>query len=81
MHNRAEHLLRLLLLLNVNMRKRHAGAQDAVLMEIVGQRVKYRFAVMPASAHQRHFAGKINALFDNAIAVARLRQLRGIPGA
>ncbi|MNP69211.1 hypothetical protein D3C76_1652810 [compost metagenome] len=75
MHDRREHILGLRLLRGVRLREHHAGAQNAVLMKIVGQRIKHRAAVMGARANQRHFAAKIDALLDDTFAVAVVRQL------
>ena len=44
--DRRQHLLGLLLQRRVGLRQRHAGAQDAVFMQVVGQRVEYRTAVV-----------------------------------
>jgi phosphoribosylaminoimidazole carboxylase (NCAIR synthetase) len=38
-----------------NSGQRHAGAQNAVLMQIVRQRIEHRAAIMAARADQRHF--------------------------
>ncbi len=74
-HNRAQHRFGLLLLRGVRLWEGHAGAQNAVLMQVVGQRIKDRAAVMRARADQRHLAGKVNALLDDALAVTFSGQL------
>ena len=61
---------------DVGLRQRYAGAQNAVLMQVVGERIKDSFAIVTARTDQRHFAGKIDALFNDAFAVAVFRQCR-----
>ena len=50
-------------------------------MQVAGQRVEDGATVMSAGAHQRHFAGEVNPLLDDALAVVILRELRGFVSA
>ncbi len=43
-------------------------------MQVMGQRVEHACALRAARAHQRNLAGKVDALFDDAFAVALGRQ-------
>ena len=68
-HDRRQHAFRLLLLADIGLREGDAGAQNTVLMQVAGQRVEDGAAVMGAGTHQRHFAGEVNPLLDDALAV------------
>ncbi len=81
MHDRAEHRFRLLLLCGISLWKGNAGAQNAVLMQVVRQRIKHRAAIVPARAHQRDFTAEVNTLLNDALAVALIRQRCGFVGA
>ena len=77
-HDGREHLFRLRLLVGIGVREGDAGAQNAVLMQVMRQRIKHRVAVMPARANQRDFTAEVNALLNDALAVAIIRQLGGV---
>ncbi len=68
-HDRRQHTFRLLLLADIGLREGDAGAQNTVLMQVAGQRVEDGAAIMGAGTHQRHFAGEVNPLLDDALAV------------
>ena len=70
MHDGREHIFRLRLLVSIGVREGDAGAQNAVLMQVMRQRIKDGMPVLPARANQRHFAREVYALLDNTFAVA-----------
>ncbi len=77
-HDGGEHLFRLRLLVGIGLRENDAGAQNAVLMQVMRQGVEHRAAIVPACAHQRHFPAEVNALLNDALAVAVVRQFGGV---
>ena len=76
-HDRRQHAFGLRLLARIGLREGDAGAQNAVLVQVAGQRIKHRAAVAAAGTNQRHFAGEINPLLDDTLAVIIIRQLCG----
>jgi glycerol uptake facilitator-like aquaporin len=76
-----QHAFRLRLLPGMGQREGHAGTQNAVLMQVVGQRVENGSAIMAPGAHQRDFTAEVNALLNDALAVAIVRQLGGFVSA
>ncbi len=81
LHNGREHAFGLRLLGRIGLREDHAGAQNAVLMQVVGQGIKDGAAVVGAGTHQRHFTAKVNTLLNDALTIALIRQLVGFTGA
>ena len=73
-HDGREHIFRLRLLVSIGVREGDAGAQNAVLMQVMRQRIKDGMPVVPARANQRHFTAEVNALLNDALAVAVVRQ-------
>ncbi|MNV62505.1 hypothetical protein D3C71_1550530 [compost metagenome] len=50
--DRRQHLFSLLLQRRIGLRQRHAGAQNAFFMQVMGQRIEHRFTVVSACADQ-----------------------------
>ncbi len=52
LHDRAQHRFSLLLLCLIRLRQRNAGAQNAILMQVVRQRIEHHLAIVTARPHQ-----------------------------